>query len=63
MKLRDLYKSFEDMSNSERIDFVNSVREKRKLPLEVKKPSKRKALLSSEEENALNKVLALLKKT
>lgn len=63
MKLKDLYKSWNEMSSSEKTEFITTLREKRKLPLEIKKPSKKKALLSSEEESALNKVLSMIKLT
>lgn len=61
MRLKDLFKSYLDMNDSERTLFINELRIRR-IPIPViKKSKKQKVLLSEEEQALIDKVLRSLK--
>lgn len=62
MKLKDLFKSYLDMSENESSLFINELRIKR-IPVPVIKPSKKqKRELTSDEQALLDKVLGNIKR-
>lgn len=61
MKLKDLFKSYLDMTDNERTLFVNELRIKRISVPVVKKSKKQKVELTVEEQTFIDKILKGLK--
>ena len=57
MRLKDLFKSYLDMNDSERTLFINELRIRR-IPLSIiKKTKKQKVVLSEEEQALIDRIL------